>query len=458
MTKQNIATVGEPVGGHAAVEQMQAHRSGISASRRRAILFMLCFIYMLNYLDRQIIVILQEPIKAEFQLQDWHLGLLTGAAFGFFYTVMGVPIAQIVDRGINRTRLLAGLVAVWSAMTAVCGMSRGYAHFFMARMGVGLAESGFTPTAHALISDLYPAAERPRALGIFSLGIPLGVMAGLSIGGLVAQYSNWRTALFVAGAPGIVAAVVFALFAREPIRGAMENVRDAAAKSIVPIAFANALKLLLRRISFVHVIIATAVTSFVEAAMMAWVPSYLIRSHGLPLAEVGPMMGVIAGAGGAIGTMFGGWQASRLGRKGMDAMLWLPIAGLLLCVPLYIAVFHFSSGRFALAILLLPTIFGAFWTAPAIALTQNLSPVATRARAAAVRIVAANLIGVSTGPLVCGLLSDWFGRMFGDPSAGLRMALTIFSAAFLWAAFHWLLALRALRREREDAAVEMAIA
>ncbi len=411
-------------------------------------LFMLCFIYMLNYLDRQIIVILQEPIKAEFQLQDWQLGLLTGAAFGFFYTIMGVPIAQIVDRGINRVRLLAGLLAVWSVMTAVGGLSRGYFQFFMARMGVGLAESGFTPTAHALISDLYPAAERPRALGIFSIGVPFGVMAGLSIGGLVAEYSSWRMALFVAGAPGVLAAVLFWLFAREPMRGAMEDARDRAAKGVPTVPFVSALKTLLRRASFVHVILATAVTAFVEAGIMAWVPSYLIRSHGMPLSEVGPGMGLIAGAGGVIGTLFGGWQASRFGRDGMERMLWLPIIGLLLCIPLYFAVFQVENGRLAMALLIFPTIFGSFWTAPAIALTQNLSPVATRARAAAVRIVAANLIGISTGPLIGGLMSDWFGAALGDPSAGLRMALTAFTVMFVWAAAHWLFAARALWRER----------
>jgi len=410
-------------------------------------LFMLCFIYMLNYLDRQIIVILQEPIKHEFQLQDWHLGLLTGAAFGFFYTIMGVPIAQIVDRGINRVRLLAGLLAVWSAMTALCGLSRGYVHFFVARMGVGLAESGFTPTAHALISDLYPPAERPRALGFFSIGIPFGVMAGLSIGGLVAEYSNWRTALFVAGAPGIVAAIIFWLFAREPLRGAMDAARGAAPAPPDPIPFTTALRTLLGRVSFVHVIIATAVTSFVEAGMMPWIASFLIRAHGLPLSEVGPSMGLIAGAGGVIGTLIGGWQGTRFGRYGMDRMLWLPIAGLLLCIPFYMTVFNLSDGRIALYLLVIPTILGAFWTAPAIALTQNLSPVATRARASAVRIVAANLIGVSAGPLVLGIMSDQFGGAMGDPAAGLRTALTVFTLLFAWAAAHWLLAARALRRD-----------
>lgn len=425
----------------------------ITASRRRMMLFMLCFIYSLNYLDRQIIVILQEPIKADFDLQDWHLGLLTGAAFGFFYTIMGVPIAHIVDKGVSRVRLIAALLALWSAMTAVCGVTRSYAQFFVARMGVGLAESGFTPASHALISDLYPATERPRALAVLSIGVPIGVMVGLSVGGLVAHFANWRVALFVAGAPGILAALIFWFVAREPLRGAMDRLRDAQARKVEAIAMIPALQMLGRRISFVHVIVGTAVTTFVEMAMMSWMPSYLIRMHGLALSEVGLSMGLIAGAGGIIGTMFGGWQATRLGRGGMQHTLWFPIAGLLLCIPLYLAVLLAGSGYMALSLLALPTIFGGFWTAPAIALTQNLAPVATRARAAAVRIVAANLIGVTLGPLVAGLLSDWFVAGGDSEAVGLRNALICFTALFAWAALHWVFALRALAREQQEDAL-----
>lgn len=420
---------------------------GITARRRQLMLVMLCAIYSLNYLDRHIIVILQEPIKQAFALQDWHLGLLTGAAFGIFYTVMGVPIAAVVDRGINRIGLIAVMLTAWSALTGVCGMARSYGQFFIGRMGVGLAESGFTPTAHALVSDLYGPAERPRALAVLSIGVPIGVMVGMSVGGLVAHYTSWRVALFVAGAPGLLAAVLFWAIAREPLRGTMETLRTGSG-AIERIAMWPALRLLAQRASFIHVIAATAVTSFVETGISSWIPSYLIRTYGLPLSEVGPAMGLIAGTGGIIGTLAGGWYASRVGKRGMDHTLILPIVGLVLCIPLYLAVLHAGDGRVALALLALPTIAGAFWTAPAIALTQNLSPVATRARASAVRIVAANLVGVALGPLAVGALSDWFAARGGTPAEGLSSALLVFIALFAWATLHWLLAALALRRER----------
>ena len=422
----------------------------LTLSRRRVMLVLLCVIATLNYLDRQIVVILQEPIKAEFRLQDWHLGLLTGGAFGLFYTLMGVPIAHWIDRGINRVRMIAVMVTVWSAMTALCGISRSYGQFFLARMGVGLAESGFSPASQALVSDLYPAHERPRAMGLFAIGVPIGVMAGMSIGGVVAHHTDWRVALLVAGLPGLIVALLFALFAREPLRGATDPAHERQDRQAPAIPLMRAVRVLGRRMAFVHVILGTAVTALVEMAMASWMPSFLIRTHGLSLSQVGIGLGLIAGIGGIIGTVFGGWQGTHFGRKGMDRMLWVPIAGLLLCFPLYLAVLYAPDGKAALLMLILPTILGAFWTAPAIALTQNLAPASMRARAAALRIVAANLVGLALGPLLTGALSDWFAAGTGDSSVGLRDALAFMALLFLWAAVHWIFAARALRRELQQ--------
>ena len=428
--------------------------TAITAARRRAMLAMLCVIYTLNHLDRQIVVILQEPIKAEFHLQDWQLGLLTGGAFGLFYTLMGIPLAHWIDRGINRTRLIAGMLAVWSAMTALCGVARGYGQFFLARMGVGLAEAGFAPASQALISDLYPREERPRAMGLFSIGVPIGIMAGMSIGGIVAHHTDWRVALLVAGLPGLILALLFRAFAREPLRGATELQGGLHDRAAPPVSLWRAMRLLGRRMAFIHVIAGTAVTALVEMAMTSWMPSFLIRAHGLSLSQVGVALGVIAGIGGIVGTVAGGWQGSYFGRKGMHHMLWVPIAGLLLCVPFYLAVLYAPSGYGALGLMILPTILGAFWTAPAIALTQNLAPVPMRARAAALRIVAANLVGMALGPLLTGALSDWFTADTGSSAEGLRDALAVMTLLFVWAALHWVLAARALARELREGTLD----
>ena len=421
---------------------------GSMKRRRTAMLLMLAFIYSLNYLDRQIVIILQEPIKADFRLADWELGLLTGGAFGLFYTAMGIPIAHVIDRGVNRVRLIALFTASWSIMTALCGLTRSFAQFFGARMGVGLAEAGFAPAAHSLISDLYPPRERPAAAGLFAIGVPVGIMAGLSIGGVVAQATDWRTALLLAGLPGIVIAVIFPLVAREPARGGTEEAVQDGREDQQPLSFLQGLRILARRRAFVHVVAGSAAIAFAQTGISAWMPSFLIRNHGMNLAQVGLSLGLLSGLCGAVGTWAGGWQGTRLSRSGLHMALWLPIVGVLLCGPLYIVALLMGNGQSALLMLIPAIILGALWTAPSIALTQSLAPVAMRARASAVYIVAANLIGVSMGPLVTGVLSDWFARLRGgDAAMGLRDAMMSITVLFLLGAWHWAMAARLLRRE-----------
>lgn len=422
----------------------------ISANRRRAILGMLCVIYALNYIDRQIIVILQEPIKADFQLKDWHLGLLTGGAFAVVYAGMWVPIAHWVDRGARRTRLIALMLLLWSVMTVLCGMARGYGQFVLARMGVGVAEAGFSPTSHALISDLYSAVERPRALGVFAAGVPIGIMVGLAIGGLLAEWMSWRFALLVVGLPGILAALIFLLVAREPKRGGADPGHDMLSPSGSQMSLVKAMGHLAKRRPFMHVIAGTAVTALVQLAIMAWMPSFILRTYDMTLSQVGVGVGLVAGIGGIAGALLGGWQGSYFGRRGMHCMLFLPIIGLALCIPCYFAVLHAPSGYAALWLLLPPTILSGLWAAPAIALTQNLAPVALRARASALRAVASNLVGLALGPLLTGVLSDRFAASSGSAASGLKNALIIMVLLFVWAIFHWSLAILALRREDAD--------
>lgn len=426
-----------------------------SAPRRALMLGMLTLIYVLNYLDRQIVVILQEPIKHEFQLQDWELGLLTGASISILYTACGIPMARWIDRGVNRIKLIAAITALWSLMTALCGFSRSFTHFIIARMGVGLAEAGFAPAAHSLLSDLYPLRKRPMAMALFALGIPLGIMLGLSIGGLVAQYYDWRTALLVVGLPGIIVALVFRLLAREPMRGASEA--EPARGPVTPLPFKDAFRTLMRRPAYVHVVLGSAASSFVTTALFSWMPSLLIRVHGFTIAEAGLGLGLLAGVSGLIGTMLGGWQAGRLGRYGLHAMLWVPIAGIALSIPLLIYALNVGTGATILWLLLPALILTGMWSAPSIALTQSLAPVAARATASAVYIVGANLIGVAMGPIVAGILSDIFAGMTNDAATGLRWALICMALLFIWAIVHWLLAARALMRDAGVAAMGDAV-
>lgn len=418
--------------------------SPMRTGKRTLMLVMLTLIYVLNYLDRQIVVILQEPIKHDFGLKDWELGLLTGASISILYTACGIPIARWIDRGVNRVKLIAAITALWSLMTAVCGFTQNFGQFIVARMGVGLAESGFAPAAHSLLSDLYPLRKRPMAMGLFALGVPAGIMLGLSIGGLIAQHYDWRTALLVVGAPGLLVGLIFRLLAREPARGASEE--GPAHNSDEQMPFGEALRALSRRKAYVHVVLGAAGASFASTAIFSWLPSFLIRTHGMTLAEAGLGLGLLAGVSGLAGTALGGWQASRLSRYGMHAMLWAPIVGLVLAIPMILFALLEGTGWTTLWLLLIPLTLNGLWTAPTIALTQSLAPVRARATASAVFIVGANLIGVAAGPIVIGILSDVFAQSMG-PNEGLRWALVCAALLFSWGILHFFVAMRALRRE-----------
>lgn len=449
MSEDKAATLAPSDAG--AVNIAVGRTRGFSLARTRGTLALLTVIYALNYLDRQIVVILQEPIKAEFGLLDWQLGMITGGAFGLLYTLMGIPIANWIDRGVNRVRLTATLTCLWSAMTIVCGLSANFGQFLVARMGVGLAEAGFTPNAHSLISDLYVQRDRPQAAGLFALGVPIGVMAGLSIGGVVAQATDWRTALFVAGAPGIVVGLIFAFVARDPQRGATDERTEEQRQAPQTYTLMETVRQLAARPAFVQVVLASAATAFAQAGLATWLPSFLIRSHGMSLSEAGVSLGVLIGLCGIVGTAFGGWQATRLVEGGLHRIVWVPTVGIGLSIPLYIAALLAGDTKTIFLLMIPAMLLAAMWTAPSIALTQSLAPAEMRARASAIYIVIANLLGVSLGPLAVGVLSDWFGALRGDPSLGLRDALVVITLTLLWGITHWLLTARALLRSPEHA-------
>ncbi|WP_157220216.1 spinster family MFS transporter [Flavisphingomonas formosensis] len=410
---------------------------------RRLMLIGLTLIYTLNYVDRQIVTILQEPIKAEYRLQDWQLGLLTGAAISLFYTAASIPIANLVDRGVRRVHLIAVITALWSILTALCGVTRSYGEFIIARMGVGLAEAGFAPAGHSLISDLYPQRQRPAAMGIFALGVPLGIMFGLSIGGTIAQWYDWRTALLIVGLPGLFIALAFRLLGREPVRGASDQGQRAPIERVGIVA---AWRVLIRRPGYVHILLGSSGSALACSGVLAWLPSFLIRVHGMSLSHVGMALGLLTGIAGLVGTSAGGWQAGRLGVRGLHAMLWVPIAALILAIPLFILALLVSDGWLTLGLLVLPVTLTYLWSAPSIALVQSLAPVSMRATASAIYIALSNLIGVAGGPLIVGIASDVLSGWTGSAAQGLRWALVLSSLLLLWGIAHWVLAMRALER------------
>lgn len=191
------------------------------------VLTILTIVYVFNFIDRQILVILQEPIKAELGLTDTQLGLLTGLAFAALYVILGIPIARFADIS-NRKNIIAVSMVVWSGMTAISGMATNFVQLMLARIGVGIGEAGCSPPAHSIISDYFPPKKRATALSIYSTGIYIGIIIGYIVGGMIAKAYGWRMAFYAIGLPGILFAVFVYFAIKEPVKGRLDpqNVID----------------------------------------------------------------------------------------------------------------------------------------------------------------------------------------------------------------------------------------
>jgi predicted MFS family arabinose efflux permease len=413
-----------------------------SEATRRYALSILVVVYTFNFIDRQILSILLEPIKADLGLSDTQLGLLTGFAFAAFYATLGIPIARYADRS-NRRNLIALALAVWSGMTALSGLAQNYWHLLLARIGVGVGEAGCSPPAHSMIADYYPAERRSTALGIYSLGIPVGILFGFMAGGWINEFFGWRMAFFVVGLPGIALAVLVRLSVREPSRGMSEGRTVSGDQPGIMETFGY----LWQKRSFRHLAFGAALTAFVGYGVVTWVPSFLIRSHGMQTGEVGTWLGLILGIPGGIGIALGGYLADRFGARDHRWFLWVVTVALLVAAPFSIGVYVAASPYWALLLLVIPVALGNFYQATTFAQTQGLAPLRMRAVAAAVLLFIINIIGLGLGPQFTGVLSDLLNPRFGVES--LRWSLLICSLVNIWAAYHYFVAGKLLKADLE---------
>ena len=290
----------------------QVNKSAPIDQSTRVMLWLLLVVYIFNFLDRQIVNILAEPIRRDLDLSDTQIGLMTGIAFALFYTVLGLPIARYADRpGTDRAKLIAGALAIWSAMTALCGLAQNFGQLLLARIGVGVGEAGCTPAAHSLIADSVPAEKRASALAFYALGIPIGSLLGMLIGGILADTIGWRKAFLFVGAPGLLLAIVVVLFLRDPRR---KQVLDAKAPALPVLGMGAAIKSLLLSRTYVLLLAAGSAASFLSYGKSTWTTIFFQRTHGLSTSEVGFWFGIGGGIAGITGTILGGWLADRYGR------------------------------------------------------------------------------------------------------------------------------------------------
>ena len=280
-----------------------------SASYKRYVIGLLLVVYICNYVDRQILALLMEPIRREFRLSDTQLGFLSGPAFVLLYATMGIPIARYADRR-NRVTIISLSIAIWSGMVMLSGFAGNFWHLLLARVGVGIGEAGCTPSAQSLISDYCSPIERTRALSIYLLGLPLGVLVSYLLGGWINQAFGWRMAFMAVGLPGLILAWLVKRTIQEPPRYRNDNT-VAVTKTRVPIGVVFAT--LWRRRALRHLTIAFAIVGTVAASTLAWLPAFFIRTHGMATGELGTWLAPVTGIGGGVGIWLGGFLATRYG-------------------------------------------------------------------------------------------------------------------------------------------------
>lgn len=405
----------------------------ITPTYRRYLLGLLLICMIINYVDRQLPAILLPQIKKELDLTDTQLGFITGLAFALFYSTVSIPLGRLGD-SVNRRKLLAACIGLWSFMTAASGAATNFWQMAITRFGVGVGEAGLTPTSYSLLSDIYPPEKRARAFGVFAAGIPFGVLVAFLGGGWVADTFGWRMAFFVMGIPGLIVAAVVFLTVRDTQRGEIEGLVDAG--KAPPLW--EVVKTLFSIPTFRHCCLGTTFTGLVYTCVQTWVPSYLSRSFGMSTIEIGGWLAPSVGLGGLIGTIAGGALAGRLALKDQRWMGWLP--ALTTGVGSLLGAFSFIADNWLTAVIMIgfPLILCPVHLPVYGATLQSLASLRMRSSFPAISLFVAGLIGVGIGPQMVGVASDLVRPFAGEES--LRYALMLVVPFFgVWASIHFYL-------------------
>jgi len=403
---------------------------------RNYVLLILTLGYVFNFVDRQVMTILLEPIKAEFGASDTQMGLISGLAFALFYATLGVPVARLADRW-SRRNVLALSMTTWSAVTAACGVAGSFWQLALLRIGVGIGEAGGTPPSQSLITDYFPPERRAFAQGVLATAPNIGVLVGLFGGALIAEAYGWRNVFFVFGLPGIVLALLLYFTVREPEKPRVTAVNDGSLWAAITGIFSLP--------SFLAIAFGVGFAAIPGYGLGVWSPSFLVRVHGMSLVDAGLWLGVIGVIGGSVGTILSGILVDKLAVRDTRWQLRIPALGLLLAMPLQALFLLWPEGSVflvgtkvvpvALLFMALSAIFACFWIAPSYAAVQNLVPGHWRTQASALLLLVFNLLGLGLGPLMVGMLSDALAHMGAQ---SVRWALvSSLSMGLVAAAVYW---------------------
>ena len=401
------------------------------APDRWYVLAVLTLVYALNIADRFSISTLIEPIRLELHLSDSGIAFLTGVALALFYVTAGIPLAVFADRS-NRRNILVFSLALWSGMTALCGLARNYWHLLLARFGVGIGEAGGTPPSTSILADKFPHERRPMALTIFALGACLGAWLGSSIAGRVAERNGWRAAFLVLGIPGLLCALLVWLTVREPTRGQLDSATEHRRQA----SLTDTVRYIVQHRSAFHLLIGGSVATFWSWGLMWWTPTFLVREHRMTVGEAGELLGPMHLIAGTAGTLLASYLVGR--RAAADPqyvsklLAWVTASTTIPSILLYWV--GSTSVATALLWIFVPSVY--FYIGPILGLLQNVVPPHMRATTCALLLFTANVANLVIAPQLVGVLSDWFVSGFHAGAQSLRWALLLLAPTGFWAAWH----------------------
>ena len=406
------------------------------------VLILMTLVYITNFVDRIVLGILVGPIKSELHLSDSQLGLLGGTAFALFYTALGIPIGWWADRA-SRVRIMTAALACWSLFTALTGFAHSFLALFLARLGVGVGEAGGVAPAYSLITDYFWPGRRARALGFFSLGVPIGSALGYLLGGYLTTAFTWRAAFMLLGAAGVVLAPLFLMTVREPQRGRYD---PAAAARKAP-ALAEVWRTLASKPAFWLLSLGGGCGSIMGYGLLFWLPSFFIRSDGMTVLQVSRLLAALLLLGGVPGILLGSYLADRIGVRDSRAYALVPALAFLCILPCYALGTALPMGPAAFICFLVPAALQLVWLGPVITAIQQLVAPTMRSLASAIFLFVINLLGLGLGALIIGVASDQLAARLG--SASLRYAILGGTVFYVLAAGCFFAAATRLRRDFE---------
>jgi MFS family permease len=416
----------------------------VPGTRAWIVLGMLCFVYVLNFLDRQLLSILAKPIQDSLHITDGQLGLIGGLYFAVFYCFISIPVGWIADKT-NRSRILALACAIWSGATMACGLAASYGQLVAARMTVGFGEAGGVPPSYAIISDYFPPGRRGTALGIYNLGPPIGAALGVAFGASIAAAYSWRDAFIVLGSVGIFAALLILLIVREPRRGGLDVRPVADSASLGTAGFRNTIAMFFSRPALVLAALASGATQLITYGAGNFTTLFLMREKGMTLGQVAIYYALVVGIAMSAGIFVSGRVIDRFTRRSKQAFALVPAVSLILAVPFYIGFVWAPSWQLALLLLIGPTFLNYFYLSSSVTLVQEEVRPDQRVMSGALLLLVMNMIGLGLGPTYVGAASDFFRA--GHPHHSLQLAFYTLLPCYGLAIILFLWLARVLRRE-----------